>query len=150
MENRLCLVGCGSTKKKSKSYSWDIYESDYFHKRMTVAMLMGQPAILSAKHGLLLANERINPYDEDMRQKSEKEKKEWALEVFQSVPDRYTEVVILAGKEYRYPLIDMLKKEVKVFSPFDDDEISGIGHQISWCKTTAEKILSGQDIYSIL
>ena len=69
MIKRLVLVGCGSDKEGKKSYSWRLYKSDYFQKRMTLAMLMGQPAILSAKHGFLRATERIEEYDEDMREK---------------------------------------------------------------------------------
>lgn len=142
--NTICLVGCGSTKKEDKSYSWDLYESDYFQKRMTVAMLIGQPAILSAEHGLLFANERIEPYDEDMREKEKYQRDSWALSISSDIPDHFDNVVILAGKKYRNPLSDLLKDNFEVYSPFESDDIGGIGDQISWCKGKAEQIVNGE------
>jgi hypothetical protein len=140
-KNRLVLVGCGAKKKNKKTYSWDIYESDYFQKRMTLAMLSGTPAILSAKHGFLRVNERIEPYDEDMREKSKDEIESWADSVAEDIPASYEEIVILAGKKYRNPLQDILREcGYEVFSPFDDEDISGIGEQISWCKEASNLI----------
>lgn len=151
MSKRLVLVGCGSDKENKKTYSWRMYKSDYFQKRMTVAMLMGQPAILSAKHGFLKASERIDTYDEDMRQKKEYQIQSWALSVANNIPNFYNEIVILAGKKYRNPLQSILKEDgYTVFSPFESEDIRGIGDQISWCKETAERIESGKNPKDLL
>ena len=144
MSEILVLVGCGGKKMEKREYSWRIYESDYFKKRMTLAMLLGDPAILSSKHGFLPVTERIEPYNEDLREKENHEINSWALEVSNSIPDFYEDIVILAGKTYREPLKDILSEDgYKVYSPFEKDNIKGIGDQISWCKSGAKKIENG-------
>ena len=151
MTKRLVLVGCGASKENKKSYSWRLYESDYFQKRITLAMLLGQPAILSAKYGFVKATERIENYDEDMREKEKHEIQSWALTVANEIPNFYDEIVILAGKKYRNPLQSILREDgYIVFSPFDSDEIRGIGDQISWCKKTAEGIETGESAKDLL
>jgi len=148
---RLVLVGCGSNKEESKTYSWRLYKSDYFQKRMTLAMLLGHPAILSAKYGFLRATERIQKYDEDMRNKEDHEIQSWALSVANEIPDFYEEIVILAGKKYRNPLQKILEEDgYIVYSPFDSSEIRGIGDQISWCKKAADNIESGDEPNNLL
>lgn len=151
MTKRLVLVGCGSDKENKKTYSWRLYKSDYFQKRMTLAMLMGQPAILSAKHGFLRATERIEEYDEDMREKEGYEIQSWALSVANEIPNFYDEIVILAGDKYRNPLQTILKEDgYSIYSPFESDDIRGIGDQISWCKETAERIENDENPKDLL
>lgn len=151
MTRRLVLVGCGNDKENDRSYSWRLYRSDYFQKRMTLAMMLGEPAILSAKHGYLPATERIEPYDEDMRDKEEYQIESWALSVANDIPKFYDEIVILAGKKYRNPLQNILEEDgYVVFSPFDSPEIKGIGDQISWCKESAEEIREGREPKDLL
>jgi hypothetical protein len=147
---RTVLVGCGKKKREEKSYAWKLYEGRYFEKKMTVAMMLGHPAILSAKYGYVPISEKIEPYDEHIRTKEEHERHSWALSIANSVPD-CNEIVILAGKNYRNPLVDILKeKGYKVYSPFDSSEIRGIGDQMAWCKETSEAIEDGVPTHQLL
>lgn len=144
-KQKLVLVGCGQEKNSGKNYPWKLYKNDYFDKKMTVAMLLGQPAILSAKYGYLPVTKRIEPYEEDMREKPKHERESWALQTANDIPDFYDEVIILAGKKYRNPLKSMIEESgKKVYSPFESDDIGGIGDQISWCKSVAESIVNNK------
>jgi hypothetical protein len=146
MTEKLILVGCGSVKREEKSYSWNLYESDYFQKKMTLAMLMGHPAILSSKHGVVPVNKRIEPYEDNLREKEKYERDSWALQCANDIPDFYDEIVVLAGKTYRNPLQKMLRqKGFTVYSPFESDDIRGNGDQISWCKNKANDIATGNE-----
>lgn len=143
MQEILVLVGCGSNKKKTgKEYPWRIYTSDYYDKKMTLAMLIGDPAILSAEYGFLPITKRIGYYDKDMSDMEKNERERWALEISNNIPENYDTVVILAGKNYRYPLTDFLSENgFEVVNPFESDDMKGIGDQISWLKETARKLM---------
>ena len=147
-EDTLVLVGCGQNKRDSKQPIWKLYEGDYFDKKMTLAMLLGHPAVLSAKHGLVMPHEKIEPYDEDLREKEDYKKESWALSVFNSIPEDYEKVAILAGKDYREHLIPMLESaNFEVDSPFDSNEMSGIGDQIEWLGKCIEEEIEKRKAY---
>lgn len=142
----LVLINCGS-KKTSKDYIWRLYKSDYFKKQLTTGMLIGKPAILSAKHGYVPVTERVEPYNENLNDKKQYEIDSWAISVINDMPDDTEEVLFLSSKVYREKLMKMLEeKGVEVHCPYESESINGIGDQIGWCKQTAEEIASGGEV----
>ena len=65
-----------------------------------------QVAILSAKHGLLLPNEEIDPYELTLKTMGRKGKKRWAERVYGQLKEKFdfneiSEIYFHAGIDYR-------------------------------------------------
>jgi len=128
------LVGCGKQKQEDKQPVWKLYTSTYFESKMSAAMVMGHPYIVSGKYGLVSVGERVQPYEETWRDYEMSVRRERAREVVQSLPSRYGEVVLLLGRVYADPIVDALaemRPSVDVTDPFAD--CSGMGEQMAWC-----------------
>lgn len=150
MDETIVIVGCGSVKEDSKSVAWRLYNSGYADLKMTVAMLVGQPFIMSAKHGLVPPNERLEPYDKSIHKMSAEERRELGQQVAESIPERFERVVFLAGKKYRYPVIDALPEDMEVIDPFESDELGGQGDQQGWMKKAAQELVEGESLEGVL
>jgi len=127
-----------------------MYKSVQFEKNMVTAMLMGDPFILSAKHELLYPEQRIDPYDEWMGDKTRDERIEWAKGVVRDLPDQYDNLVFFAGKKYRYPIqtvLDSSEKSYTVYSPFE--HTSGNGEQMNWVDTVRNQLRNGASIEEV-
>ena len=144
------MVGCGKVKRDSESLAWLLYDSGYAHLKMTVAILVGQPYIVSAKHGLIPPNERVEPYEKSIYELSAAERRELGRQVAADIPDHYDEVVFLAGKKYRNPIIEALDDSFDVINPFESDELNGQGDQQGWLKDAAQDLVEGKSLEQVL
>ena len=94
-------------------------------------------AILSAKYGLLLPDEEIEPYNVTLNNVSIDQVKKWSDQVFQQFLVKIElhdldKVYFHAGKRYRQYLITMLEKTgIKCEVPLKN---LGIGKQLAWYK----------------
>ena len=94
-------------------------------------------AILSAKYGLLLPEDQINPYDLTLKTMSTKERIEWASRVFKQMKERLNlnkikRAFFHAGKEYREHLIPQLEMiGIKCLVPLQG---LSFGQQLAWYK----------------
>lgn len=127
MERTAVLVSCGAAKRDNRSVAWKLYESTLFEKSMGAAMMMGEPYIMSAKHGLLNVDERIEPYNETLRNYSSDEKLSWARSL--EIPEHYDKLVLLGGKDYVEPICEVYGDEYEITLPYDD--CSGNGQQMA-------------------
>jgi len=90
--------------------------SDLFKKAYSYAVRnYNFVAILSAKYGLLLPEDKIDPYDLTLNDMDSSDRKEWADKVFKQMKTRlglkdFTTVFFHTGKKYREHLIPKLKK----------------------------------------
>jgi cytoplasmic iron level regulating protein YaaA (DUF328/UPF0246 family) len=97
-----------------------------------------QVAILSAKYGLLLPDDEIEPYNKTLNDMSIKERRAWSEKVFQQVQTRlnlsnYDKVFFHAGKNYIEFLIPKLEKiGLKTGVPLGN---LPIGKQLAWYKS---------------
>lgn len=97
-----------------------------------------QVAILSAKYGLLLPDDEIEPYNITLNDISIEEKKAWSEKIFEQMQTRlcmddYGKVFFHAGKNYREFLIPRLKKAgLKIEVPLGN---LPIGKQLAWYKS---------------
>jgi hypothetical protein len=106
---RVGLVACGKRKLKHRAKAEDLYTSPGFRlARRYCELSCDQWAILSAKHGLVLPDEMIDPYDKRLQNMPAAERRLWQGFVAGEVvswlagfaPSR-VEIVLLAGKDYR-------------------------------------------------
>jgi hypothetical protein len=135
--NAIGLVQCSGTKNYKKCRASEMYwPSAFFRKSFTYCSrtyeLVG---ILSAKHGFLLPEDVIEPYDITLNKMSSAGRREWARRTFSQMcnqldMDKIDDVYFHAGKNYRTDLVIMfvgLGKRVNI--PLEG---LGIGQQLSW------------------
>ena len=95
-------------------------------------------AILSAKYGLLLPDDEIEPYDLTLKTMSRQQCKEWANNVFQQMKKRLDlnkigTAYFHTGKKYRETLIPKLELTgVKCIVPLEG---LSFGQQLAWYDT---------------
>lgn len=78
----IVLVGCGKEKLSRPAPAKDLYTGPLFRKARAYAERVGDDwRIISAKYGLLKPGEVIEPYDETVSGKPQKERRIWAIVV---------------------------------------------------------------------
>lgn len=115
---KLGLISCSKTKQNYQCRADEMYRpSALFSKAYDYAIEhYDQVAILSAKHGLLIPNEVIEPYEQTLKTMKRKEKMQWAERVYTQLKDKYdfnenSEIFFHAGMDYRENLIPILRRE---------------------------------------
>ncbi len=135
--SKIVLLSCVKSKKPHPAPAGVIYTSDLFRKALVYAQSLHPDRIfiLSAEHGLLDPDQRIEPYEKSLNTMGAAERKAWAERVlarlsgFASLQD--DDFVILAGKRYREHLVSRMRH---VSIPLEG---LGIGKQLSWYKKNA-------------
>jgi hypothetical protein len=114
---RIGLVGCVKTKRSSPSPARDLYVSTLFTgRRRYVEQSCDAWFVLSARHGLVRSDERLEPYDETLNDQAAAAKRRWAQAVLaglDSIGFDYsaTTFEIHAGSEYRsFGLVEGLEQ----------------------------------------
>ena len=101
----------------------------------------GMVVILSAKYGLLLPDDRIEPYDLTLTAMSKQQRKEWANNVFEQMRKRLDlkkieSAYFHTGKKYREHLIPMLESAgIKCIVPLEG---LSFGQQLAWYNTKSK------------
>ena len=99
-------------------------------------------AILSAKYGLLLPDDEIEPYDLTLKTMKKQQRIKWANKVFKQIGERLDlrkieSVYFHAGREYREHLISLLESTgIKCTIPLKG---LSFGQQLAWYDTKAQK-----------
>lgn len=114
MARSICLISCSASKLDRAAPSGEIYTGQLFRASRSWADRNGlEFAILSAKHGLLMPFEVIEPYDFRMPN-NKQAKKKWAYTVLSQIQIKFpfpdtnkTELIFLAGNDYREHLAMM-------------------------------------------
>ena len=135
----LGLISCTKLKQSYPCRASEMYQaSDLFRKAYSYATKnYDSVAILSAKYGLLLPNDKIEPYDLTLNDMSSQQRKEWAKTVFNHMKNRlriedFDKVFFHAGKNYRDHLIPRLEDMgIRCEIPLEG---LGIGKQKAWYK----------------
>ena len=102
----------------------------------------GIVAILSAKYGLLLPDDEIEPYDLTLKTMTKEQRKEWADKVFKQMKKRLDlykigSAYFHTGREYREHLIPKLELTgVKCIVPLED---LSFGQQLAWYNAHLEE-----------
>ncbi|MCL1947629.1 MAG: hypothetical protein FWF51_10865 [Chitinivibrionia bacterium] len=119
---RIALISCAKQKcNLPRTKAKNMYASPLFKKSLEYVKNKLKPNktfILSAKYGLLELEQEIDIYDETLKDKSKKEKREWAEKVFDQIKLKCNieidEFIFLAGKIYYKNLINLLPNREKV------------------------------------
>lgn len=126
------LVSCVSQKLTQPAPARDLYCSRWFRLVRKIIEHRGESwAILSAKHGLVMPETVIEPYDETLGKRSRIEREQWAEGICVAIPpaDRF---VIWAGENYFEFLAPMLGAELPLKG-------MGIGQQLSYLTKLADE-----------
>lgn len=125
---RVALIGCSSIKLDMPARARDLYQGNLF--KLSVGWVERRPfdgwGILSAKHGLVMPDQVLAPYN---KQFDDRSVKLWAAQVSEQIAERWGRDVIytlLAGGDYASALRDF---------PFVEDVFAG------WARTRKQ---SGQ------
>jgi len=115
MSKRIVLISCVSQKLPQRAKARDLYVSTLFKLNLRYAEKLRPDDIfvLSAKHGLLPLEKRIEPYEQTLNNMRFGEIKQWANRVLRQIKAvcliDETEFVFLAGDRYRKYLLPHLK-----------------------------------------
>ncbi|MBM4042952.1 MAG: hypothetical protein FJ290_31065 [Planctomycetes bacterium] len=128
------LVACVSEKKQGSHAAKDSYDSAWFKKARAYVERQKSPwFILSAEHGLLDPESRIEPYEKTLNEASVAERRAWAARVIPKLREVIQPadcVVFLAGERYREFLIGEVRRMcAQVLVPM---ERLAIGRQLQW------------------
>ena len=112
----VALLSCTKSKKTYRCKAKEMYsKSPRFRLAYTYASLIADEIyILSAKHGLLTADQEIDPYDETLNDKTSQERLNWKDKVLDtlgsvSVVDR-DDYILIAGQNYYEHLLPRIKR----------------------------------------
>lgn len=145
------LVACSKSKRDTKSPAYALYDSTLFEKSWTAAMYIGKPFVMSAEHNLLSAGDRVAPYDETLRGKTEDYKYHWAVETLQQLPHHFDTVVLLGGRDYVDPLIEAIedsRRDLRVYDPYQ--YTSGNGQQMRVAERLSRAGYNGGTVEQII
>lgn len=82
----IILVSCVKTKRSESAAAKDLYISDLFLKERSYAESTGQPwYILSAEHGLVLPDQKLDPYERYLPKESASYRRTWGLRVIEQL-----------------------------------------------------------------
>lgn len=108
---RIILISCASKKLPHRAKAKNLYISPLFKLSLRYAKSLNpyKIFILSAKHGLLDLEKRIEPYDVTLNDMTAKEVRRWARKVIRQLGRvanlRKIQITLLAGERYRRYLL---------------------------------------------
>ena len=89
MPQRVGLVGCVKEKRRTAAAAKDLYTSTLFMgRRRRVEQSCDQWFVLSALHGLIDPEQRLEPYDVTLNTMGRDERRRWAAGVVQALQRR--------------------------------------------------------------
>ena len=140
----IVLVGCVKTKRAARSAARDLYSSPLWRCRRAYAESLGVPwYILSALHGLLDPDRRIDPYELALADLRTRAQRAWSARVLaqlkRRVPSMRDKMIeIHAGATYiDHGLEEGLRDAgAAVHRPLAG--IAGIGHQQAWYRERSD------------
>ena len=140
---KLGLVSCTKSKRDYPCKAYQMYyPSNLFTKAYGYAKRNYDIAtILSAKYGLLLPDDEIEPYDLTLKTMSRQKRQKWSEKVFHQMKERLDlekikEAYFHTGREYREYLIPRLK-EVGVMCIVPLQGLA-FGQQLAWYRKYME------------
>src|SRR5262245_22814516 len=118
MPRRIGLVGCVKSKRAHATRASDLYKSSLFRgRRSWVEKTCSQWFILSARHGLVRPDARLEPYDQSLVSASRAERRVWSEKVLAALDEVFSQRLfgvtfeIHAGAAYcEFGLVDGLRR----------------------------------------
>lgn len=86
MSKRIGLVGCVKEKRRSPAAAKDLYTSPLFvGRRRAVEASCDSWFVLSALHGLVAPDQRLEPYDKTLNSLGRAERRRWSNQVLRDL-----------------------------------------------------------------
>jgi hypothetical protein len=131
---KIGLVGCCYLKSYHATQAQYLYQSNLFLKsRDYIKQNCQSWMILSAKHGLVMPTEILEPYNKTLTDLRRSKRMEWADEVWvnlEKVVKKGDEILILAGRLYwEFLITKLMNHGCQVEIPFRHLQI---GQQLHW------------------
>jgi len=133
---KVALIACCAAKLTAAAPASQLYRSALFQKSKRYAeMHCDEFAILSAKYGLVLADQVIEPYDLTLNGMKSVERVKWADRVARQLVEKWptkrcaVHFVMLAGGHYRRNLVQTLDAGYQISVPMEG---MAIGKQLQW------------------
>lgn len=105
-------IGCGAQKAEVASRAIDLYIGPVFQAHRRIAVQFGVPIfILSALHGLIPADEVLEPYEASL---TTADAGAWGQRVAAAAGEREGLVFVLAGRRYIEPWRPLVRRPVVV------------------------------------
>lgn len=123
----IAFVGCSKSKSLITCRASEMYKGTLFKKSLCFCKQnFDDIYILSAKYGLLLLEEQIEPYDVTLKDLKESEKRKWGINVLKRVKKLNLKqpIYVYTGIEYIEPLTD-----IKLITPLNG---LGLGERLNW------------------
>ena len=146
----LILVACCAKKQATPAPAMALYQSPWFRKARRHAEERGRGVadswrILSAKHGVVHSETVIEPYEMTLSRMSKAAREEWGKRVcvsLASLIDSDTEVVILAGVQYREHIVPWLHSDHAKHTVTVEVPMEGmiIGKQLRWLQSETNRL----------
>jgi len=114
MQTTISLVACVAGKLDRAAPAAQLYQSDWFSKASAYAAKRGRWFVLSARYGLVAADQVIEPYEVTLNTMTKAERVAWAARVADQVRElglAADTCVVLAGKHYRENLLGFLNTQ---------------------------------------
>lgn len=143
------LVSCASQKLSQPAKACDLYTSQLFRAAWGYAKATcDEAAVLSAKHGLLLQDQVVAPYDQAMAQVRGKARAVWGAAVAAAIRARWPGprliLTVLAGRDYADPLLAALEADGGPPVTFDEPLYGlEVGQRLQFFKLAREQ---GDDV----
>lgn len=132
----ITFVACAKKKSNKKCKAEKMYISTLYEYSMKYAKEHSDIIyILSAKHGLLPLDKIIDPYNETLNDKTDKEIKIWSRKVYDTLLQLNLEnndFIYLCGNNYKKYLIQWLPGK-------DPMQGLGLGKRLQWLKNNIKK-----------
>lgn len=114
---RVGLIACSAGKLDRPAPAAELYTGPVFtlaREWITARTELGAWAILSAKHGLVMPDQVVEPYDVALASLSADEKRAWAARTREQLVERFPGAVfmVLAGADYRAATEGLLVEDV--------------------------------------
>jgi len=136
MRAPLHLIACCAGKADHVLPARELYTSDLFRKSVAYVEALGAPwAILSAKHGLVMPDQEVAPYDRILNGMNPRERRfwgEWVTDQLADLTHQRPELVFLAGRAYRDPITSSMRWRQLGLRATAPMEGLGIGYQRQW------------------
>ncbi len=140
-EPDIVLIGCVKTKASTTQEAQYLFNSPLFKARADYARSTGKPwYILSSKYGLVLPDQRIDPYDIYLGDLPAADRNEWSEKIVYALKQRVDALAgqaieIHAGAYYRNSGLtkSLLACGAEVSAPLAD--VTGVGNQIAWYRS---------------
>lgn len=132
----ISFIGCVKLKLTKSTTAEKMYISTLFKYTLEYAKQHSDLVfILSAKYGLLNLGTVIEPYNETLNGKSDKEIKDWSKKIYRSVLD-----LGLENNQFLYLCGENYKKYLKKWLPGNDPLNGlGLGKRLKWLKNNTKK-----------